>query len=92
MDYKEFLRQIKRAHLTLNEFAELLRMNRISLSNYAKKETVPSHLAIIARLLAEMGKRNIDYRPILQEIQLVPKRPRGAGVGKFGGDKQQRLF
>jgi transcriptional regulator with XRE-family HTH domain len=92
MDYESFLRQIRRAHLTLREFAGLLGMNRISLSNYAKKGTIPSHLAIIATLLAEMGKRNIEYRSILREVQIVQKKPRGAGMGKFGGDKQQRLF
>lgn len=92
MDYAIFLRQIQRAHLTLREFAELLKMNRVSLSNYAKKGIVPSHLGLIAILLAEMGKRNIDYRSILRHVAIVPKKPRGAGIGKFGGDKQQRLF
>jgi transcriptional regulator with XRE-family HTH domain len=90
--YPEFLRQLRQAHLTLREFAELLGMNRVSLSNYAKKSIVPSHLAIIAVLLAEMGRRNIEYRSILQQIPVVRKKPRGAGIGKFGGDKQQRLF
>jgi len=92
MDYGTFLRLIGRAHLTVREFAELLRMNRISLSNYAKKGVVPSHLVVIAVLLAEMGKKNIDFRAILRQLEIVPKRPRGAGIGKFGGDKQQRLF
>jgi hypothetical protein len=63
-----------------------------TLSNYSKKGTVPSHLAVIATLLAEMGKRNIEYRSILQQVRILPKKPRGAGIGKFGGDNQQRLF
>ena len=92
MDYRTFLRQIRRAHLTVREFAELLGMNRISLSNYAKKGTVPSHLGVIAALLAEMGKQNIEFRSILRQVAIIPKKPRGAGIGKFGGDKQQRLF
>ena len=92
MNYAEFLKQLRRAHLTLRDFAELLGMNRVSLSNYAKKGRVPSHLAIIAVLLGEMGRRNIEYRSIFQQILVVPKKPRGAGIGKFGGDKQQRLF
>lgn len=92
MDYADFLRHLRRAHLTLHGFAKLLGMNRISLSNYSKRGTVPSHLVVIATLLAEMGKRNIDYRSILQQLRIPPKKPRGAGIGKFGGDKQQRLF
>jgi transcriptional regulator with XRE-family HTH domain len=92
MNYAVFLKQIQKAHLTLREFAELLKMNRVSLSNYAKKGIVPSHLGVIATLLAEMGKRGIDYRSILQQVTIAPKKPRGAGMSKFGGDKQQRLF
>lgn len=92
MDYETFLKLIRRAHLTVREFAELLCMNRISLSNYAKRGVVPSHLGVIATLLAEMGKKNIDFRSLLLQIEICRKKPRGAGIGKFGGDKQQRLF
>jgi hypothetical protein len=67
-------------------------MNRVSLSNYAKQGEIPSHLAIIALLLGEMGSRNIDCEIVLRGIQVMRKKPRGAGIGKFGGDKQQRLF
>lgn len=71
---------------------ELQKMNRVSLSNYAKERHRSTHLGLIAKLLAEMRKRNIDYRSILRQVAIVPKKPRGAGIGKFGGDKQQRLF
>ncbi len=92
MEYREFLREIRKAHLTLAGFARLVGMNRVSLSNYAKRGRVPSHLAIIARLLGEMGKRNIEFQSLLQSIEIEPKKPRGAGIGKFGGDRQSRLF
>jgi hypothetical protein len=69
-----------------------LNSGQLSLSNYAKKGIVPSHLGLIAILLGEMGKRNIDYQSIIRQVAIVPKKPRGAGIGKFGGDKQQRLF
>lgn len=89
MTYDEFQRQIGKAGLTLRQFAELLKMNRISLSNYGKKGEIPSHLAVIAALLGEMAERRVDYREILSRIDITPKKPRGAGKGgKFGGDKQ----
>jgi hypothetical protein len=93
MTYDEFQRHVGKAGLTLKAFAELVRMNRISLSNLAKKGEVPAHLAIISALLGEMADNGIDYREVLTRIAIVPKKPRGAGRGgKFGGDKQEQLF
>ena len=91
MTYDEFQRQIGKAGLTLRQFAELVKMNRISLSNYGKKGEVPSHLAVIVALLGEMAERKIDYCEVLSRIDITPKKPRGAGIGKFGGDKHASL-
>lgn len=89
MTYIEFIRHIRKANLTLKDFAELLKMNPASLSNYAKKGEVPMHLAVIATLLAEMYERKINYHHILEKIDIPTKKPRGLGKeGKFGGDKQ----
>lgn len=93
MMYDEFQRQVGKAGITMREFADLVRMNRGSLSNYKKKSDVPSHLAVIAVLLGEMAEQRIDFRAVLSRIDIAPKRPRGAGVGgRFGGDKQDELF
>lgn len=88
MTYDEFQRQLGKAGVTAREFAELIKMNRISLSNCAKKGVVPSHLAIISALIAEMCENKIDYRKTIKSIEITPKKPRGSGAdGKFGGDK-----
>lgn len=88
MNYSEFLRQLGKAGLTISDFAEIVKMNRVSISNYSKKSEIPSHLAVIAILLGEMAERKINYREILSQISILPKKPRGAGLGKFGGSKQ----
>lgn len=90
MNYDEFQQHIANAGTTLTEFADLVSMNTISLYNYGKKGEVPSHLAVIALLLAEMKKRGIDYRELLSQIKITPKKPRGAGIGKFGGNKVKK--
>lgn len=93
MTYEEFHRHVGKAGLTLKEFAALIRMNRISLSNLAKKEEVPSHLGVIAALMGEMKDKGVDFHGVLSRIDIAPKRPRGAGKdGSFGGSKQGRLF
>lgn len=93
MTYDEFHRHIGKAGLTLKEFAKLNRMNRVSLSNLAKKGEVPSHLAVIAALLGEMKDKGMDFREVLSRIDITPKKARGAGKGgRFGGDKQVDMF
>lgn len=92
MTYVEFRRQLGKAGLTIHAFADLLKMNRVSVSNYAKREIVPSHLAVIAALLGEMGERHVDFHKVLGSIEIEPKSVRGgAAAGKFGGSKQVDL-
>lgn len=91
MTYKEFYRQLGKAGLSIREFADLVKMNHNSVTNCAKRGEVPSHLAVIATLLGEMADRKIDYKELLAGIDIAPKKPRGAGIGKFGGDKQEDL-
>jgi hypothetical protein len=92
MTYDEFQRHIGKAGLKIHQFADLVKINRISISNYGKKGEVPSHLAVIAALLGEMAERRIDYREVLAKIEIAPKKPRGASIGKFGDEKQEDLF
>lgn len=82
MTYDEFQTHINKAGIQLREFAELVRMNPISIYNCAKKGEVPSHLAVIAVLLGEMTERGIDFREVLLKIDISPKKPRGVHLGK----------
>lgn len=79
MNYDEFQTNIRKAGLTNCEFADLFRMNKVSLSNYAKKRNVPSHLAAISMLLKIMADNEIDFREPLISINMAPKKPRGKG-------------
>lgn len=93
MTYDEFQRHIGKAGLTLKEFAGLIRMNRISISNLAKKGEVPSHLAVMACLMGEMADHRVDFRAALSRIDIEPRKPRGAAAaGRFGGSRQKDLF
>lgn len=92
MTYEEFQRQLGKAAVTVREFAELLRMNRNSVTNCAKKGKVPSHLAVIVTLMAELAERGVDFRAPLRHVEIEPKRSRGAGHrGRFGGERQTDL-
>ncbi|MFB5708324.1 XRE family transcriptional regulator [Acinetobacter radioresistens] len=89
MNYIEFRRQLGKAGLTTGEFAELVKMSSNAVTNCSKKGVVPSHLAIIAALMAVMADNKLDFRAVFNEIEIEPKKPRGgASKGKFGGSKQ----
>lgn len=88
MEYSLFLQLINKAGLNINEFAALLKMNRVSVCNYSKKGDVPDHLCVIAALMAEMNECGMNFTSIIDELNLSPKKKRGAG---FGEDHQEKL-
>jgi hypothetical protein len=93
MNYDEFQRQLGKAGVKACEFADLIGMNRNSVTNYSKEGKVPSHLAALATLMGEMAERKVDFRGPLSRIDIERKKPRGAGAkGHFGGDKQEDMF
>ena len=91
MTYAEFQRQLGKAGLTIRDFADLIKMHRTSVTNYKRDGEVPAHLAIIATLMGEMAEHKIDFREALSRIDVLSKKPRGAGQGKFGGNKRLDL-
>ncbi|MCG5262356.1 XRE family transcriptional regulator [Cupriavidus gilardii] len=92
MTYDDFLGELGKAGLSVRGFAELVGMNRNSVSNYASAGEVPHHLAVIAVLLAEMNIRGVSFIPVVERVSVTRKRPRGrARPGRFGGDKQEQL-
>ncbi|XZG69052.1 hypothetical protein ACTSKR_10345 [Chitinibacteraceae bacterium HSL-7] len=92
MTYDDFLAELSKAGLSIRAFAELIGMNPNSVSNYASTGGVPHHLACIAALFAEMNARNIDFSVVIRRVSSGRKKPRGRGkLGRFGGDKQERL-
>jgi hypothetical protein len=92
MSYANFISELERAGLSVRAFAELVGMNPNSISNYARNGELPTHLALIAVLVAELGSHGIDFRQAVAKVGVVPKKPRGgARRGRFGGDRQINL-
>lgn len=91
MVYSEFKRHLGKAGLTVNEFASLLNIKSSSVTNHSISDKVPNQLTIIAVLMGEMADNGLDFREPLKKIAdtLVPIKPKV--IGKFGGDKQERL-
>lgn len=68
MTYTEFKRQLGKAGLTVRAFAALLGQTPNSITNYASKGEVPTHLAIIATLMATMADAGLDFRHALRTL------------------------
>lgn len=89
MTYDEFRRQLGKAGLSVKGFAELIKQNPNSITNYAAQGEIPPHIAIIAALMADMADHELDFRVALSRIRFEAAKPRGSAVkGKFGGKKQ----
>lgn len=85
MDYTEFKRQLGKAGLSAKEFAELVKMNPNSVTNYKKAGLVPAHWAIVAALMGELAENKLNFKDILEKIDIHPKKVRGAQPpGLFG--------
>lgn len=92
MTYEQFLAELGKAGLSVRAFADLVGMNRNSVSNYASAGEVPRHLAVIAVLLAEMRLREVPFERAIDRVGVARKRPRGnAAPGRFGGTRQEQL-
>jgi hypothetical protein len=92
MSYNDFLLALDQAGLSIRAFAELIGMKPNSVSNYSRAGEVPSHLAVIAVLISEMGAKGLDFRGVIARVDVTLKKPRGrVRPGHFGGDRQVPL-
>ena len=88
MPYADFLEELRKAGLSVREFADLIGMNPNSISNYARVGELPTHIALIAVLVVGVSQLGGDYRRIMSGVERVRKKPRGsARRGRFGGAK-----
>lgn len=69
MDYDELKRQIGKAGLTNKAFAELIGINPNSVTNF-KRTKVPSNIAIIAVLMAEMKEHGVEYQDLVKNLRV----------------------
>ncbi len=92
MSYADFLLELDRVGISVRAFAEMVGMKPNSISNYARAGVLPTHLALIAVLVAELGSHGLNYRQAIAKVQVAPKKPRGGSQpGRFGGDRQASL-
>lgn len=82
MTFIEFKKQLLDAEISLPKFSKLIKVSEKNLQSYKKKGDVPNAIAVIAACFAHMHKSDIDYRDIVESLELTAKTKEGAGFSK----------
>ena len=80
MIYEDFVTELAAAGLSGREFARLLRLNVNTVAGYKARGTVPSHLAVIARLMRVLHAQRIPFREHVEALDIQAKAPRGIPI------------
>ena len=74
MTYEKFRAELIAAGLTLRAFAELLKLNPNSVTNYKALGEVPDHIAVIAALIHDLVNRGGNvFRAAVKTCACAPK-------------------
>lgn len=92
MKYEEFRRQLGKAGLTVKAFAQLIKQNPNSVSNYSARGEVPPSLAIMAALMGDMAEAGVDYRATLAKIEFESARSKNDPTKSVFGKKKLKLI
>lgn len=65
MNYDEFKSTLKRARVSIKDFAKVLDMNPTSITNYKTKGQVPRHLAVVVTLFSALAEHEIPVDQVL---------------------------
>lgn len=85
MNYGVFKGCVQLAGLGIKDFANYVGMNHRSISNYSKHGDVPDHLAIIALLLMELKKHDVEIGELFAKINQNGRRLKKLQKGEFKG-------
>lgn len=90
MTFLEFKKQLIDAEITLPKFSKLLKVSEKNLQSCKKKEQVPNAIAVAAACFAAMNKMGIDYREVVEGLDLEYKKKKGAGFAKSKKDGEEK--
>ena len=79
MTFVEFKKLLLDADISLPKFSKLIKVSEKNLQSYKKKEEVPNAIAVVAKCFAQMQESNVDYRLLIETLNLKAKTKEGAG-------------
>ena len=88
MTFIEFKKLLLDAEISLPKFSNLIKVSEKNIQAYKKKEEVPNTIAVIATCFATMNKMDVDYRSVIELLELKAKTKKGAGFAKKDKPKE----
>jgi len=82
MTYIDFKKLLLDSEITVPKFANLIKVSEKNIQAYKKKKEVPNTIAVIAKSFALLNSKDIDYKSMVKELELIKKEKKGAGFAK----------
>lgn len=90
MTFIDFKKLLLDAELTIPKFTALIKVSEKNIQSYKKKEEVPNAIASIAACFAKMNQEGIDYRTLINDLDLQKKEKKGAGFSSKKKEKKEK--
>ena len=88
MTFIEFKKKLLDAEITLPKFCKLIKVSDKNIQSYRKKGYVPNTIAVIVTCFAKLQQENIDYRAMVDNLELK-KQTKTGGFKKKGASKPE---
>lgn len=82
MTFVEFKKKLLDADISLPKFSKLIKVSEKNIQSYKKKGEVPNAIAVAVTCFAHMYQKGIDYRSIIEALELEAKTKKGVGFAK----------
>ena len=82
MTFIEFKKSLLDAEISLPKFSSLIKVSEKNIQAYKQKSAVPNTIAVIITTIVSLHKQGIDYRLMINELNLQAKTKKGAGFKK----------
>ena len=89
MTFIDFKKLLLDAELSIPKFTELIKVSEKNIQAYKKKKHVPNAIAVIKTCIAKMNKESIDFRELINDLELEKKEKKGAGFSKKKVSKEK---
>lgn len=82
MTFIDFKKLLLDAEITLPKFSKLIKVSEKNIQSYKKKGEVPNTIAVVATCFSHMHQHGLNYREIIESLNLQAKTKKGAGFAK----------
>jgi len=79
MTFIDFKKLLLDAELSIPKFTSLIKVSEKNIQAYKKKKEVPNAIAVVAACFAKMNQEGMDYKDLIEELDLKKKEKKGAG-------------